>query len=292
MKRSRVVITGLGCVTPMGPDVARTWEGLIQGRSAVDFIKRFDASGFPTKFAAEIQETPDIVLPGRYAHWSDPKSAFAAAAAAEAMADAGLKPGAVDPFRFGVSVGAEVSRPDLALVAERLKALKRTSPAEAFGTVDPKEFPGDGGVLPGDAPRPPEPGRRPEPHDEHGLHQQRAVHGDAVRILRRGDAEVMLAGGTDRLVEELMVMGFGLLGALSQRNDDPRPRVAPSTARGTASSWAKAPGSWCSSAWNTRWPAARTFTPSCWVTAARPTPGASPTARRMGGARGSRCRWR
>jgi 3-oxoacyl-(acyl-carrier-protein) synthase len=60
MKRSRVVITGLGCVTPMGPDVARTWEGLIQGRSAVDFIKRFDASGFPTKFAAEIQETPDI----------------------------------------------------------------------------------------------------------------------------------------------------------------------------------------------------------------------------------------
>jgi 3-oxoacyl-[acyl-carrier-protein] synthase II len=227
MKRSRVVITGLGCVTPMGPDVARTWEGLIQGRSAVDFIKRFDASGFPTKFAAEIQETPDIDLPGRYAHWSDPKSAFAAAAAAEAMADAGLKPGEVDPFRFGVSVGAEVSRPDLPLVAERIKALKRTSPEEAFGTVDPKEFLVMAAFYPATLLAHLNQAAGPNLTTSTACTSSAQSIGDAVRILRRGDADVMLAGGTDRLVEELMVMGFGLLGALSQRNDDPKAACRP-----------------------------------------------------------------
>lgn len=227
MKRSRVVITGLGCVTPLGTDVASTWDGLVHGRSAVDYIKRFDASGFSTTFAAEIQTTPVLDLPGRYDHWSDPKSAFAAAAAAEAMADAGLSPGDVDPSRFGVSAGAEVSRPDLPIVADRLRALKETSLAEAYATVDPKEFLVMAAFYPATLLAHLHQAAGPNLTTSTACTSSAQSIGDAMRILRRGDADVMLAGGTDRLVEELMVMGFGLLGALSQRNEDPKRACRP-----------------------------------------------------------------
>ena len=223
----RVVVTGLGCVTPCGKDVETTWDALVHGRSAVGPIARFDASGFPTKFAAEVKMTPPLELPGRYARWSDPKSAFAAAAAAEAMADAGLAPGAVDPYRFGVSVGAEVSRPDLPHVAQRLQELGRMSHAEAYATVDPKEFLVMAAFYPASLLAHLYLAGGPNLTTSTACTSSAQSVGDALRILRRGDADVMLAGGTDRLVEELMVMGFGLLGALSQRNDDPQGACRP-----------------------------------------------------------------
>jgi 3-oxoacyl-[acyl-carrier-protein] synthase II len=223
----RVVITGIGCVTPLGANVERTWAGLVAGRSAVDIIRRFDASGFTTQFAAEVKEALPLELPGRYAHWSDPKSEFAAAAAAEAMADAGLAPGAVDPFRFGVSVGAEVSRPDLPIVAERLQALRASTPEEAYAAVDPKEFLVMSAFYPATLLAHLHGAAGPNLTTSTACTSSAQSVGDALRVLRRGDADVMLAGGTDRLVEELMVMGFGLLGALSRRNDDPQGACRP-----------------------------------------------------------------
>ena len=223
----RVVITGQGCITPLGSDVASTWDALVAGRSGMDFIHRFDASGFPTKFAAEVKALPELELPGRYAHWSDPKSTFAAVAAAEAMTDAGLNQGDVEPFRFGVSVGAEVSRPDLTMVAERIRALQRTTPAEAFETVDPKEFLIVSAFYPATLLAHLHGAAGPNMTTSTACTSSAQSIGDALRLLRRGDADVMLAGGTDRLVEELMVMGFGLLGALSTRNDDPQGACRP-----------------------------------------------------------------
>jgi len=219
--RPRVVVTGIGCVTPLGLDVASTWAALLAGRSAVGPITRFDASGYPTRFAAEVANLPELELPGRYARWSDPKATLAAVSAAEAMANAGLTRGDVDPFRFGVSVGAEASRPELHLVSERLAEFARTTPAEAYAAVDPKDFLVMGPSFPATLVAHLQGAQGPSLTTSTACTSSAQSVGDALRVLRRGDADVMLAGGTDRLVEELMLTGFGLLGALSTRNDDP-----------------------------------------------------------------------
>ncbi|MFZ4734442.1 MAG: beta-ketoacyl-[acyl-carrier-protein] synthase family protein [Bradymonadia bacterium] len=219
--RARVVVTGLGCVTPLGGTVESTWAGLVAGRSAVGPVTRFDASGFPTRFAAEVAALPTLELPGRYARWSDPKSTLAAVSAAEAMADAGLARGDLNPLRFGVSVGAEASRPDLQTVSERLADFARGTPAEAYSAVDPKDFLVMGPFFPATLVAHLHGASGPNLTTSTACTSSAQSIGDALRVLRRGDADVMLAGGTDRLVEELMLTGFGLLGALSTRNDDP-----------------------------------------------------------------------
>src|SRR5271170_170482 len=108
MKR-RVVITGMGAVTPLGHSVKELYENQLAGKSGVDFIKNFDASAFPTKFAAELK---DFDL-GRYvkdtSRWraAGPNARFAAAAASQALQDAGVQDNAkVDRTRFGVYLGS------------------------------------------------------------------------------------------------------------------------------------------------------------------------------------------
>lgn len=218
MKR-RVVITGLGCVTPLGNDVASTWAGLVAGRNAIGPITRFDASGFETNFAAEVKGFEPPPIKGRYGRWCDTKGHFALAAAQEAVADAGLS--GVDPTRFGVSLGAEVSRPDLSVMAGQVAAFGQMTPEQAFRKVDPKDFVVMSAAYPASLLALRHDARGPNLTTSTACTSSAQSIADALRILRRGDADVMLAGGTDRLVEELMVMGFGLLGALSTRTDDP-----------------------------------------------------------------------
>lgn len=216
-----VVITGIGCVTPLGLDVEQTWSGLVEGRNAIAPITRFDARTYPCTFAAELQGFEPPKLSGRFARWRDDKSMFAVTAAQEAMADAGLEPGAGDPHRFGVSVGAEVSRPSIVDVAERMGRVAAQGLERAYRATDPKEFAVMSAFFPATALAAIAEARGPNLTTSTACTSSAQSIADALRILRRGDADVMLAGGTDRLVEELMVMGFGLLGALSTRNDDP-----------------------------------------------------------------------
>ncbi len=217
----RVVITGTGTVTPLGADVAETWDGLTAGRNAIGPIRRFDATGFPATFAAEVShfEVPEIR--GRYGRWCDSKARFALAAADQAMREAGLDPAAIDCDRFGVSVGAEVSRPDLGHLVERVRVLNESGIDAAYRSVDPKDFVVMSAFFPATLLAHQHDARGPNLTTSTACTSSAQSIADALRILRRGDADVMLAGGTDRLVEELMVMGFGLLGALSTRNDDP-----------------------------------------------------------------------
>ncbi len=216
-----VVITGIGCVTPLGLDVDRTWAALVEGGNAIGPITRFDARTYPCTFAAEIRGFEPPKLSGRFARWRDDKSMFAVAAAREAMADAGLEPGAGDPDRFGVSVGAEVSRPGIVEVARRMGLMAQHGAERAYRATDPKEFAVMSAFFPATALAAVMQARGPNLTTSTACTSSAQSIADALRILRRGDADVMLAGGTDRLVEELMVMGFGLLGALSTRNDDP-----------------------------------------------------------------------
>ncbi len=106
--RRRVVVTGIGCVTPLGADIETMWRGLREGRSGVGYTTRFDASNFPTKIAAEVRdwdlsdvgENPaDWKFQGRHTH-------FAVGAAKKAMADAGVLDRPLDPTRLGVYTGA------------------------------------------------------------------------------------------------------------------------------------------------------------------------------------------
>lgn len=223
--RERVVITGLGCVTPLGNNVASTWAGLAAGRNAIGRIERFDPTGFVTDFAAEVKGFSHPGLKGRFHRWCDAKARFALAAAEEAVADAGLA--GVDPFRFGVSMGAEVSRPDLPEMAEKVRAFARSTPQEAFRGVDPKDFVVMAAFFPASLLAMAHDARGPNLTTSTACTSSAQSIADAVRALRRGDADVMLAGGTDRLVEELMVMGFSLLGALSTRAEDPEHACRP-----------------------------------------------------------------
>src|SRR5581483_2442601 len=173
-------------------------------------IRRIDASGFPTRIGAEVRDLEDERLPAdpAFAALLDRKSTFGWVAASDALADSGLLQG--PPARVGVSVGAESRRPDL---LERL----------AIGTV----YPLDGDHL------------RYSPFilpsvlaKQYGLTgPQMTVStactsgtqaiGVAYQKVQWGQADAMLTGGTDSLIDPLMITGFSLLGALSTRNDEP-----------------------------------------------------------------------
>jgi len=224
--RRRVVVTGVGAVTPFGVGAEAAVEGAYAGRSAIGPIRSFDASGFPTTFAAEAPEVdPAPWLTGAHAQLAglvDRKGAWALAAASEALGSAGLPPGAGDPERFGVSVGTEAGRPDLERVAaDYLRLAGGEDPRAAFEALDPLE------VL-ANAPNVVA-GLLAAVHDARGPNLTVSTActssaqsiGEALLRIREGEADVMLAGGTDALTDPFMLTGFSLLGALSERNDDP-----------------------------------------------------------------------
>ncbi len=129
--RRRVVVTGVGCITPMGTDVAKLWEGLKQGSSGVGYTSIFDASRFPTKISAEVRdwdigqvgEDPDVwKLRGRH-------TKFAAGAAKIAVTDSGILDAKVDPTRFGVYLGSGEGQQDFQCFARMMASALR---GEAF----------------------------------------------------------------------------------------------------------------------------------------------------------------
>src|SRR5207247_9053849 len=110
MKR-RVVVTGMGAITPVGNDVATTWRALIEGKSGTAPITKFDASNFPVRFAAEVKGfNPLDYMDRKEAKRADQYTQYAVAAARRAMTDAGLANGntGMDPDRIGVTIGREI----------------------------------------------------------------------------------------------------------------------------------------------------------------------------------------
>ncbi len=108
----RVAVTGIGAVTPLGSTIADMWTGLVAGRSAVDYIRRIDASTFPTTFGAEVRDLDEDRLPANPALLAllDRKNLFGWVTADDALADSGLL--RARPARIGVSIGTESRRPD------------------------------------------------------------------------------------------------------------------------------------------------------------------------------------
>ena len=230
MMRRRVVVTGIGCINPMGHDVATVWKGLQEGQSGVAPTTAFDASAFPTRIAAEVKgwdigqsgEDPEV---WRRRGWH---TQMAAGAAKQAVASSGVLDGLDNPARFGVYLGSGEGRQDFHAFSRMMVA-----------ALDGEEFDLERFAVEGRAALDPVFEVEQEPNmpsgylaamfDAQGPNancltacaaSSQAV-GEAVEIIRRGEAEVMLSGGTHSMIHPLGVTGFNLLTALSTRNEEP-----------------------------------------------------------------------
>jgi 3-oxoacyl-(acyl-carrier-protein) synthase len=234
-KRRRVAITGLGVVCPAGNDVAAMWARLLEGRSCGAPITNFDASGFSTRIAAEVRNAESLPLTGdrKLLKFGNRSHRFALTAAEQAMADAGIAPTAGDAHRWGCVVGTgmmTVSFDELASVqahaapAGELEAARVLDEATAN---DPMAF------------------CRSQSTAGVSLLMKRfgiagyasSVHtacasggqalGTALRVIRRGAADRVLAGGFDSMVSPVGLAGFCLLSAVSPDNDTPEQASRP-----------------------------------------------------------------
>ncbi len=219
-----VVVTGLGCVTPVGADVESTWAALQAGTSGVRGIDRFDASAFDTRFAAQMPSLPPVerwdLEPWRQADLVDRKTHLLLVAAQQALAQSGID--ARGP-RVGVCIGSEGGRKLLERVAVRAAEHHGEPTLErAAGMLPPGELARS---------RPGHPARvlaslvgaeGPTRTVATACTSAGGAIAEALYLLRAGHVDAVLAGGTDTLVEAFMVSGFSLLGALSTRNDDPQ----------------------------------------------------------------------
>ncbi|MBO10188.1 MAG: beta-ketoacyl-[acyl-carrier-protein] synthase II [Planctomycetaceae bacterium] len=236
--RHRVVVTGIGCVTPLGNNVEQMWDSLKRCANGVGPITHFPAEDFPTRFAAEVKDfsIADYVDdPERFVH-SSPNILYAIGAATQAMTDSGLADGDFQPPRFGVYLGAGEGGQDF----ERYMSVIARSRADDNGeedageTVDVEKFVRFGlQTMEPQCELEQEP-NRPAGHLA-GLFNAQGPNmncltacaassqaiGEATELIRRGDVDVMLSGGAHSMIHPFGVTGFSLLTALSTHNEDP-----------------------------------------------------------------------
>jgi 3-oxoacyl-[acyl-carrier-protein] synthase II len=211
----RVVVTGMGCVTPLGRDLASTWAGAIEGRSGIAPYQNFDASNLPVRFGGEVHGELDLgdVAP-KEARRLDRMIALAVHAAREAVADARLGDDA-DRERVGVAIGSGIG--GLSTLEECCHVIETRGPSRISPFMIPMII---GNMASGYV------------AIRHGFRGPNLCHvsacatgahsiGEAARIIERGDADVMLAGGAEAACCMLGVAGFAAMRALSTRHDDP-----------------------------------------------------------------------
>jgi 3-oxoacyl-[acyl-carrier-protein] synthase II len=227
----RVVVTGMGMVTPVGRDMESTWKSLCEGQSGVGPITLFDASSFPTRIAAEAGGFDLADYLDDAGRWEDycRNTQFALAAGRMAIDHSGLIDYQdLDRRRFGVYLGSGEGQQDFPRFVELLHQATRE------GVVDTAEFTRRGlRQLHAIREAEQEPGtpaghlaalfgaRGPNANCLTACAASAQAIGEATEIIRRGDAEVMLSGGTHSMIHPFGVTGFNRLTALSTRNDEP-----------------------------------------------------------------------
>jgi 3-oxoacyl-[acyl-carrier-protein] synthase II len=229
--RRRVVVTGMGMVTPVGKDLETTWAALRKGQGGVGPITLFDASAFATRIAAEVKGFSLSDYRTDAQRWRDYGRAtqFALAAATKAMEHAGLTGShGLDPRRIGVYLGTGEGEQDFPSFVELVNR------STSRGEVDEALFTGLGrGILRSDREAEQEPGT-PASYlaNAFGARGYNATCltacaasaqaiGEGVEVIRRGAADVMLAGGSHSMIHPFGVTGFVLLTAMSNRNGEP-----------------------------------------------------------------------
>jgi len=216
MDKRRVVMTGAGAVTPVGNTAEEFWASLLAGRSGIGPITRFDASQMPTRIAGEIKGFDPL----KYIDKKDDRKfdrflKYAVACAVLAVEDAGLKTDRVDATRFGVLVGSGIG--GIETLLEQYAILTEKGPDRVSPFFVPMIIVNmASGVISmrfG--------ARGPNSSVVTACATGNHAIGDAMRIIQRGDADVMIAGGAEAIIVPLTIAGFCQMKAMSTRNDDP-----------------------------------------------------------------------
>ena len=213
--RNRVVITGMGAITPLGLNVEETWSGLIAGQSGIDYLTRIDASNYATRFGGEVKDfDPAQYMNFKKARRMERFSQFAVATTKEALQDAQLRIEEVDPEEVGVLIGTAIGGLNATDEAVRnLLAGRRISPfylvtmvpnIAAFHICHLYGLKGYNNTV------------------TTACAAGAQAVGEAAEVIRRGAAQVMVAGGTESANAEIGLAGFLAMRGFSTRNDDPQ----------------------------------------------------------------------
>jgi 3-oxoacyl-[acyl-carrier-protein] synthase II len=214
--KARVVITGLGAITPLGNSIERTWQSLINSISGIGRITKFDASDFTCRIAGELKGfDPFGYLTAKEAHRTDPVIQYALAAAMMAMEDAGLIITPHSATRTGVLVGS--GRGGVTTSEKNLIALMAKGPRAVSPFYTPMSLVNMASGFISMKLRAKGPCLDVSTACATGTH----ALGEAMKLIQRGDADVMIAGGTEAALTPLILAGFCQARALSQRNEEP-----------------------------------------------------------------------
>ena len=216
MSKRRVVVTGMGMVSPLGNDLASGWDGIVNGRSGIGPITSFDASTYPTRIAGEIRDF-DVT------RWVSPKDAkkmdpfihYGVAASLMAMADAGLEVTEANAERIGAILGSGIGG-ILGIEETAVKlhqgGVRKISPFYVPSTII-NMLPGQVSLLTGI--------KGPNVSAVSACATANHSIGIGMRMIQYGDADVMIAGGAERGSSPTSMGGFCAMKAMSTRNDDP-----------------------------------------------------------------------
>jgi beta-ketoacyl-acyl-carrier-protein synthase II len=210
----RVVVTGLGAVTPLGLDARSTWDAAVAGRSGIDWIRAFDPTGYPVRIASEVKDFDPVAVVGpKDARRLERNVVLAVAAAREAWADAGIE--GIDPARAGILVGSAIGGVVGVLEQDEVRRERghdRVSPwflPNVLVDSASGQIAIDLGLR--------GPNYAPVSACATGSH---AV-GEGAETIRRGDAEVVLAGGTESCMHPIILAGFCAMRGLVAEEEDP-----------------------------------------------------------------------
>jgi len=214
----RVVVTGLGAITPLGNDAPSTWRAALAGESGIDFIRAFDASGYPVRVAAEVKDWDQTTVASpKELRKLDRNVVLALGAAREAVADARLD--GFDPARVGIVVGSAIG--GIAGIAEQVDVFRERGPERVSPFFIPSVLvdsaSGQLAISLGY--------RGPNHAVVSACATGSSAIGEAAELVRRGDADVVLAGGTEAAITPLILAGFCAMRGLAVEDDHP-PRAS------------------------------------------------------------------
>lgn len=214
--RKRVVITGLGCISPLGNDVQTMWKNILAGKSGVGHITHYDTTEFQCKIAAEVKDFNPVALFGnREARRMDRFSQFAVAAATQALQDSNLTINDRNRDHIGVIIGTGIG--GMTTLAEQFQLYCERGPSRVSPFLVPMMIPDTAAAMTAINLGV----RGPNMAVVSACASGTNAVGEAAEIIRRGHADAMLAGGSEAVIVTIAMAGLTVMGALSCRNDEP-----------------------------------------------------------------------
>jgi len=222
MNYNRVVVTGIGILSPIGLDVSTTWEGIIAGKSGIDYITLFDAESFDTKIAGEVKGfEPTDYINRKDARRMDRFAQLAVAASRQAVEQARLQPELSNGYDVGVIVGSGIG--GIITLSEQVKVLLEKGPGSVnpflipmmIADMAPAQISISLGV------------KGPNFCTTSSCSSSSDAIGTAYEVIKRGDAQAMITGGSEAIVTPIGIAGFNACRALSTRNSEPQAASRP-----------------------------------------------------------------